>query len=353
MVRRYLFICTLVFLSLISISIIVTFFDRIGNLYEHNKPVSMLLGYIRFRIPEFIHFSLPVTALMGALITLGLFTKFNEITAMKACGISVYRAVMPLVLLAVIIGGLAFHIQENVLPYANKKAEEMWNKINDRPIQSYSYENRRWVADREGKRFYHYIYYDPKTSVFNPLSIFDVDKDGWTISRRIFAEKATLDGQTLRLEDGWLREFSGDMQVKFEKRKIMDETLPEGKDLFLREGKEPEQMTYGELRRYIRDIRGRGFDTVRFRVDLSSKISFPFVALIMTFLGIPFAFSMGKRGALVGIGVSLAISIVYWVAIGAFRSLGYVNVLSAFLAAWGPNLIFGLIGLYLLFRLRT
>jgi lipopolysaccharide export LptBFGC system permease protein LptF len=96
-----------------------------------------------------------------------------------------------------------------------------------------------------------------------------------------------------------------------------------------------------------------GFDTVRFRVELSSKVSFPFVALIMTLLGLPFAFAMGKSGALVGIGISLTISIIYWVAIGVFRSLGNVSFLTPFLAAWGPNLIFGLIGLYLLFRLRT
>ena len=73
----------------------------------------------------------------------------------------------------------------------------------------------------------------------------------------------------------------------------------------------------------------------------------------MVLLGIPFAFTMGKRGALVGIGLSIAIAMVYWGGIGIFRSLGYVNYLNSFLAAWAPNLIFGLAGLYLLFTLRT
>ena len=96
-----------------------------------------------------------------------------------------------------------------------------------------------------------------------------------------------------------------------------------------------------------------GFETVRLRVDLMSKISFPFVALIMTLVGVPFAFSMGKRGALVGIGVGLGIAVVYWVAIGVFRSLGYVGFLGPFLAAWGPNIVFGLVGLDFLSRIRT
>ena len=69
-----------------------------------------------------------------------------------------------------------------------------------------------------------------------------------------------------------------------------------------------------------------GFDTTRFQVDLHGKISFPFVCLIMTLLGIPFAFSMGRKGTLVGIGLSVVIAMVYWGAIGVFRSLGYVDL---------------------------
>jgi lipopolysaccharide export LptBFGC system permease protein LptF len=88
-------------------------------------------------------------------------------------------------------------------------------------------------------------------------------------------------------------------------------------------------------------------------VALYFKLSFPLVSLIMALIGIPFAFSMGKRGALVGIGLSMVIVVVYWVAVGIFRSLGSAGLLSPLLAAWGANLIFGLLGLYLLFTLRT
>jgi LPS export ABC transporter permease LptG/LPS export ABC transporter permease LptF len=354
-IRRYLVIAILVILSLISVSVIITFFDRLGNLYEHHKPMGMFLNYIRFRIPEFIHFSLPVTALTAALLTLGLFSKSNEVTAMKACGISVYRTVLPVVFLAVLIGGLAFHIQERVLPQANKKAEEIWNKINEVSPRSYSYLNRRWVANTKRDRFYHFSYFDPDKAAFSWLSIFDLDLSNWSLKRRIYAERAVLKEDLLHLENGWIREFAGEAPKSPGARvfKTMDLALEEGKGYFLKEWREPSQMTYGELRQYVREIKEFGFETVGFRVDLSSKISFPFVALIMTLLGIPFAFSMGKRGALVGIGVSLAIAMVYWVAIGVFRSLGHVGFLNVFFAAWGPNLVFGLIGLYLLFRLRT
>ena len=129
--------------------------------------------------------------------------------------------------------------------------------------------------------------------------------------------------------------------------------LPEDKSYFLKEWKEPDQMSFRELKEYIQRIEERGFKTVEYKVDLESKLSFPFTGLIMVMLGIPFAFSMGKRGALFGLALSFGIAMIYWGAIAIFRSLGYVNNLNTFLAAWGPNLIFGLIGLYLLFTLRT
>ena len=62
---------------------------------------------------------------------------------------------------------------------------------------------------------------------------------------------------------------------------------------------------------------------------------------------------MGKRGTLVGIGIGIAIAMIYWVSIGIFKSLGNVGFLSVFLAAWGPHLIFGLGGAYLLLTIRT
>jgi lipopolysaccharide export LptBFGC system permease protein LptF len=73
----------------------------------------------------------------------------------------------------------------------------------------------------------------------------------------------------------------------------------------------------------------------------------------MALLGVPFAFSMGKRGTLVGIAISIEIAMIYWGAVGASRSLGYVGFLNGPLSAWSPNLIFGLVSVYLLFKLRT
>jgi LPS export ABC transporter permease LptF/LPS export ABC transporter permease LptG len=352
--RKFLAIFALVFTALLSISIIVTFFERIDNVYEHNKSMVMLFQYIQYCLPQFSHFILPVSVLTTALLALGLMTKTNEITAMKACGVSVYRLILPVVLLAAAASLFSFALQERVLPSANRKADEVWNRINDRPPRSYGFLDRRWVLSRNKGRIYHYSYYDIQTNVFSQLSVYDMNQADWSLARRLYADKAALRGNVLGLSKGWERSFgSGGFDARFEEFQGLDIRLAEEPGYFAKESKEPSLMSYQELGKYSREVGQMGFETTRFRVDLMAKLSFPLVSLIMTLLAIPFAFSMGKRGALVGLGLSIAIAMIYWGALGVFKSLGYVKFLSPFLAAWGPNLLFAPIGLYLLFRLRT
>ena len=352
-IRKYLFIYSFVFVSMLLVFVIVTFFERISHVYEHNKPISDLLTFIWFKIPEFMQYIFPVTALTASLLCLGLLAKFNEITAMKACGISLYRIIIPILVLAGLISFCSFYIQEYIQPYSNKKAEQIWNEINERPPRSYSNIERRWVLSREKDRIYHYRYFDPIVAAFSQISVFELEPESWNLKKRVYAEKGYLDKGNLELSDAWIREFAGSKTVRFEKKETMELSRTEDSDYFQKEWKEPDQMSYGELQDYIREIEERDFETIKFKVDLNFKITFPLASFIMTLLGISFAFTMGKRGTLVGVGLSIVIAMVYWGALGVFKSLGYVNYLSPFLAAWGPVLIFGSIGIYLISTLRT
>jgi len=351
--RKYAGILALVFLSLLLISFIVTFFERIDKIYENRKPLGLLFQFLLFKTPEFTTYVLPVAALTTALLTIGFLTKFNEVTAMKACGISVYRMVVPVVVIAVLLGVGSLFVQERLLPSANRKAEEIWNRITNAPVQNVGSVSRRWVLGRGKNRIYHFALFDPRSASFRGLSVFDLDLARWTLVQRWSAEKAVLGGGDLFMSEAWRRDFEGERQVGYEESREAVLRGVEDKAFFLKEWKEPSQMNARELRAYVREIADLDFEVVRFKVDLAAKLAFPFVAVVMTLLGLPFAFTMGKRGTLVGIGTSIVIAMVFWGAIGVFKSLGYVNILPAFLAAWGPNLLFGLAGLYLLFRLRT
>jgi len=129
--------------------------------------------------------------------------------------------------------------------------------------------------------------------------------------------------------------------------------LNEPPSYFLKEVKQDSQMNFQELDSYIRDLQQSGFNTVKLRVQFYRKFSVPLFALIMAMISIPFAFLVGNRGAMAGIGVSIGIAISYWGIGLLFEKIGDVNQLPPAIAAWSPDALFSLTGLYLLLRMRS
>lgn len=351
--RKFLTLLALVFSALAAATVLVAFFEHLDDVLKHGRPIGLLVRYVGFKFPEFLAFIVPVAVLTAALLALGLLARTNEATAMKACGISAYRIVLPVLVLAAAVSGLAFLVQERVVPAAHARSEEAWSRITDLPPRSYSYLNRHWILGRSGGRIYHYDYFEPDSSTFSRLSVLDIDIGRWALARRFFAEKATLDEGALSYREGWARDFTAPNSLPFVRTASGRIAVDDERGAFLKAWKEPLQMTLGELRKYTAEVRGMGFQAGRLRAELAQKTALPFVSLIMALLAVPFGFSMGKKGTLVGIGLSMALAMAYWGTFAVFRSLGSAEVLTPFLGAWGANLLFGLAGVYFLFRLRT
>jgi len=129
--------------------------------------------------------------------------------------------------------------------------------------------------------------------------------------------------------------------------------LEEPPDYFMKEVKQSRQMNFHELGAYIGELQQSGFDTVALQVQLQKKFAVPLFALIMAMVSIPFAFLTGNRGAMAGVGVSLGIAIVYWSVGQVFEQFGNLSQLPVQIAAWSPDVVFSLAGLYFLARMRT
>ncbi len=227
------------------------------------------------------------------------------------------------------------------------------NGITWRPIFPHPC-NRHWVLAGGGGRIYHFDYFDAGSSTLGRLSVFDIDIGRWVLSRRVFAEKASFEGDSLVFGDGWIRDFAAATPGPPFVRTATGRLDAAGeKGAFLAPSIEPLQMTFGDLRRYTAEVRAMGFPAARLRAALAQKIALPFVSLIMALLAAPFGFWMGRKGTLVGAGLSVVIAMAYWGAFAVFRSLGGAGVLSPFLGAWGASLLFGLAGGIGLLRLRT
>ena len=297
----------------------------------------------------------PLSVLIAVLVTFGLMQKANEITAMKASGISIYRAAVPILLLAAVLPIGLFLSDQYWLPQINKRQDQLWNAIKGKPAQTYLRPDRKWIFGQHST-IYYYEFFDPDRDQFASISVFEFDPATFEFTRRVYASRARwsphLDKWTF--EGGWQRDFQGPAIRQFRTFDVATfPELAEAPPYFKKEIKQSSEMSYEELSRYIRDLQQSGFDVVRLRVQLQKKFAFPLITFVMAVLAIPFALSTGRRGALAGVATAIGIAVMYWVTSGLFEAMGNVSQLPAALAAWAPDVIFGFAGGYLILKVPT
>jgi LPS export ABC transporter permease LptG/LPS export ABC transporter permease LptF len=341
--------------ALLGLFYIATFIDLSDHLFKGRTSGARILQYLWYSSPQFLYYLVPLAVLMGALVTIGALTKNSELVVMKACGISLYRAAAPLLILAVIGSAVLIGLEERVLAFSNRRADAINNEIRGRLPTTQSLD-RRWVAAGNG-RIYQYLYFDSGRNRLNGLSIYEFGKDPTALSRRRYFEYAQFRGDReargqvqWQGAGGWQREFGEKVALtKFTARAF----IMEGPGYFATERPDAEHMSYGQLREHVSALRVGGFNVVPYVVALHRKLAFPFVTLIMALIAVPFAVTTGKHGAMYGIGAGIVLAILYWTAISVFGAIGAGGLMTPALAAWAPNIIFGCAALYLLFTVRT
>jgi lipopolysaccharide export system permease protein len=353
--RLSLKIASLTFVGLLGIFYISTFIDLSDKLFKGQTTGSMLARFFYYQTPQFVFFIIPLTVLIAAMVTVSLLTKNSELVVMQACGISLYRAAAPLVLLASLASGTMFLLQDRVLPYSNRRAAALRHVIRGGSPRTFDVVNRKWLVSHDGS-IYNYTYYDPRLRELNGLSIFDFNQSHGGLTRRVYVGEAVFAPETERVwrsSDGWVREFVEGYELKaFATFPTRDLRL-EPPEYFATESPDADRMTYGQLKRYISDLASSGVNVVPQTVALHRKISFPVVTLIMALIAVPFAVTTGRRGALYGVAVGIVLAVVYWTAINIFSAVGSAGMLPPILAAWAPNLLFGAGAAYLLLTART
>jgi LPS export ABC transporter permease LptG len=292
---------------------------------------------------------------VGVLVTFGILTKNNEVTAFKACGVSVRRLGLPILVISAVLSGALFAFDHYYIPEANIKQDAIRNDIKGRPVQTYYRPDRKWIYG-DGSRIYYYRYFDTNQNVMGGVTVYELDPVTFALQKEISAERAQWQPSMRKwiFQDGWAREMKGTTETSFNAFQATTfSELNEKPGWFIREVLQDKQMNYLELQQYIEGLRKSGFDTVQLRVQLHKKFSVPVFALIMAMISIPFGFLVGNRGAMTGIGVSIGIAMAYWGVDKFFEQIGNVNHLPPAVAAWAPDALFALAGMYLMLRMRS
>ena len=357
-VREFLNTFFLVIGGFLMLLIIFTFFDLIGDILRNRSPLAIVGQYLLYLAPNLLYTIEPLAVLIAVLVTFGVLNRNNELIAMKATGISLYRLVVPIVSISAVLAVGLYLFGEFYLPQFNRRQEADRNIIKGRPAQTVLHPEQKWIFGdpRTGEpgRIFYYQFFDSAHNEFANISVFEFDPSTFSLTRRIFAARATWDParSTWRFEDGWVRDFDGTIQYR-EFRNTTFAEIHEEPGYFTKEAIQAQEMNFGQLKRYIADLGQSGFDTMRLRVALWHKLAYPLTSIVMAVLAIPFALSMGRRSSLSGIAVAIAVALAYQVTDGLFGAMGNVAYLPAMLAAWSPDILFGLMGGYLLLRTPT
>ncbi len=356
-VKGFLQYFLLVLSSFVVIFIVFTFFELVEDVVANEISSLVVLNYFRFLLPQIVYYMVPMSVLVAVLVNFGVLTRTSQIIAMKASGVSLYRLSFSIMMVTALMSGLSYLMQEHLLPRCNQKQDALRDIIKGRRTQTYLDPGRKWMMGEQAKIF-NYNFFDDERNFFGDLSIFEFDPANFEIKRRIYASRALWNqpAGSWVFEEGWVQGFQNQRALPSEFLRFERQQFPEIKEdprYFKKEVKQSTQMNYQELHTYIEDLKQSGFDVVRLTVALHKKLSFPLISLIMGMIAIPFSFSMGKRGSLYGVGLSIMIGIAYWVTLEFFEQVGGAGKLMPLLAAWAPNLIFGAGGVYFLFTIRT
>lgn len=350
--REFGKILFLVLVSTMALFVIVDYTEIARDVRENNIAFHTVLTYYRFYVFQVINMTLPISVLVATLVTFGMLSKNNEVTALKSTGVSLYRVALPIVAIAGGISVLSYFNLDYVLPYANQRVATIKRKIEGkRPISSSA--QKLWFIGK-GRYLINFLSYDRNDQSLSQVQIFEFHPAEFRLTRRVYANRAKWNGRAWVFSDGWIRSFLEDGTTTFAQITTpLALYYPETPEDFETEVRAPDQMTFAQLHRYIETIRSTGYAADDLAVKLYTKTSWPAISIVMALIALPFAFKMGKKGALYGIAIAFALGIVYWMFFAIFTKFGEVGNLPALLAAWSANILFAIGAVYMFLHAET
>jgi lipopolysaccharide export system permease protein len=359
-VRQFLVTFLFGLLTFLLIFLVIDMMEKLDDFIDASTPVAAIAQYYLAFTPEIIKLMTPVAMLLGALFVVGRMSNQNELPAMKSSGLSLYRFLLPLVVVALLVSIISIYFNGWVVPRANQQKSAIERTHLHRSLSTGS---TLPLFFQDGRtRLISINYYDEAAQLGYRVSIEEFSDSNLTVMRRRYDAHhmewgpATSTGGSTRqgwtLVSGVVREFDGDSQgiTSFD-RLALGKLSISPSDIEKKQQK-PDEMNYPELREFIENQQRAGQDVSRWTVDLNSKIAFPFASVIVVLFGVPFA-SIKRRGGLaIDFGVCVAMTFVYLAFMKTSQVFGYNGDLNPLLTAWLANIIFFALAIINLLRVQ-
>jgi lipopolysaccharide export system permease protein len=340
-----------VLIGILVVYLCMDFLQKADSFIKYHANIAQVSKFFLYSLPGMATSSLPIAALIAALLSLGNLSRYNEIIAMRASGVSLAGIVAPVIAGGILISVLGFFNNEYVMPVYTERANFIRNvEIEKKPQRVVFQQRKLWLRGPDNS-IANIDLISPDRNEMIGVNIFKLAPD-FTVRERIRADGLLWENGAWRLKHGRKYVLSGDTAhidpVDGEVYNIVDNPGDLGMI-----AKSSEEMNFTELWDYVKRLKLRGYETTRYEVDLYNKLSFPLSSLLMVLIATPLSLQKVRSGGLSrGIAYAVLIAFIYWGLASIGTALGRSGALPPLEAAWIANALFASASLSILFRMQ-
>jgi lipopolysaccharide export system permease protein len=325
-------------------------YDSIDFITQKRVPFFLVLQLIFFRLPFVIGKVLPLSILFGTSLAVNRLGRDSEITAIRIAGVPLWRLFMPIFVVGILSSGVALWLSETVTPWATTRAQQtmqvIWGLQPIPPIQQGVY------FESEGYHFYveRVEHPNPRSTLLRNVMIYESAPPG-SYPTLIVAKTAAMKNNLWVLSDGTVHKLGPDGLTQYEMTfSQMQLNLKRIIDRLWQTQRSTDEMNIRDLQHQIEVFHGVGQEVTAMKVDLNFKLALPLSCLIFVLCAAPLSLKFSRMGGYSGVLIGIVIFFLYWNNIILGKSLGDAGLVPPGLAGWSQNIIFGLVGLFLLWR---
>ncbi|MDR1511819.1 MAG: LptF/LptG family permease [Endomicrobium sp.] len=338
-------------LAFIPIGIASELFRQKEFYMKYKTPFHLMLLHLGLNVPCWFTQALPIITLIALLFSLGDISKKNEITAIKAAGINIWKIILLFLIAGLIIGTAELGAREFIIPKTyecNRKIQK--EKIQKEKIQKATEFSNLIFFMPNGTRFtVEYLNTDKK--IMRGIVIEKYNNDS-SMEYLILSKEAIWENSIWLLKNGVIRKFNNDTwsEIYFKNHKLDVHIKPTDTIIQTISHNSMDTLT---LKKYIKNLRISGQTTIRERIALNMRYASVFSHIVVMIIGIPFVIGPGRKlNKVLGFTLALIAAFIYWGTQAITISLGENLILHPFIAAWLPIFIFTIIGVYILIKTR-
>lgn len=346
--REFLKILAITLTALLSIFLVVDFFERIDRLVGAGLGLGGLVLYLVLKAPFALSQVIPPAVLLGAMLTFGLLARSHETLAMRTSGLDILRLTRPVLLLAGVAAVAALALNLYMVPWTQARLNSFWEtEVQKKPPRSLMALEHFWY--KGDRAIYNIVLFKKDTQTLQGLRIYLFDPN-FRLAEVISAKEARWQNGLWRLFHGSIQTFEEGKPKEWQNFEERDFELTERPQDFSFLEKKITEMDVAELLGYAQRLERDGYKSTAYRAEIQSRFSLAVTPLILAMLGLGLALSQERLYLPVLVAVGLCLLFVYWLIFGLSVSLGQAGRWPILLAVWSPHGLFGILSGALLLR---